>query len=168
MPSSTPNSNPPRWAMMRRWAPAAGTTLVSWELVWKAMAPASSPSFQVYESLRCARAALGMVAASTMAVIATGCRKNVIEWSPERALGVSRRKEQTAGSDQLQPAADTGKGGQRLVQVLAGVPGRDLATPAGLSLRHDREAEPGHENAFLEKEFAHPDRRCGFAQNDRH
>ena len=54
-----------------------------------------------------------------------------------------------------------------VVEIVSRVRRGDLTAHARLALRHDRETEPGHEDALVEQQFAHLDRRSGLAHDDR-
>src|SRR4051794_20766731 len=72
-----------------------------------------------------------------------------------------------SGSDEPKLAPDFLERGERLVQIVPTVRGGDLAADARLSLRHDRKAEAGDEDAFREQEVAHPNGIRRLAQDDR-
>ena len=61
---------------------------------------------------------------------------------------------------------DLGEGGERLVEIVPGVRGGDLATHAGLPLRHYRVTEAGHEDPFGQEQVAHPDGGRGLPEDD--
>src|ERR1041384_703038 len=86
-------------------------------------------------------------------------------WPSETHPFGKRREGQ--GSDQPELISDPPKGRGGRVEVVALVARRDLTADPRRTLRHDRVAEPGDEDALVEEHFAHPDRGRGLADDHR-
>src|SRR3954466_12345813 len=102
-------------------------------------------------------------------ICTSGFRARVLLPSDEVSGPQSQRGPVTcAESHQPELLADAFESLDRLVEILAAVGGRNLATNPRLALGDDGKSETGNENPFVQHHVAHLYSRGGLTDDDRH